>query len=96
MLLALLIERRVHQLLDERVLPAFERYSQPSIASRSRESVLALASDLAIPVIDLHPEFAARPDPTDLFPHGLSGHYSEEGNRLVAQVILRELRSLAP
>ena len=62
----------------------------------NRQRVLSLVKQLGVAVIDLHPVFAAHRDPVSLFPFGLSGHYTEEGNRLVATTILSELSALAP
>jgi hypothetical protein len=56
----------------------------------ARHRVLQRLSRLEIPVIDLLPAFAAHRDPIALF----RGHYTEEGNRLVAATILEALNAL--
>ena len=72
-------------------LPGYERYTHPRLANPDRQRVLSLVKQMGVAVIDLHPVFAAHRDPVSLFPFGLSGHYTEEGNRLVATTILSEL-----
>lgn len=70
-------------------LPQWARYSNPSHASQDRERILELVRGLGIPVIDIHPAFAAQKDPLALFPFRLPGHYNEQGNRIVAEEVLR-------
>ncbi len=72
-------------------LPAFERYANPQAPPPHREAVLRLVDEIGIPVIDVHRAFQAHPKPTGLFPFGLSGHYNEAGNRIVAKTILEAL-----
>jgi hypothetical protein len=47
--------------------------------------------DLGLPLIDVHQVFANQKDPVGLFPLRLDGHYTEEGNRIVAEYVLRAL-----
>ena len=72
-------------------LPGERRFSSPvgrMFQNLLRERVLfLLKSKLSIPVIDITPVFRAHPDPQSLFIR----HYTEEGNLLVAQHVLREL-----
>ncbi len=72
-------------------LPGWERYAGPQFANPNRGPVLTVARDLGLPVIDLHPIFQAHPDPLALFPFRQSGHYTEEGNRIVAEEVLRSI-----
>ena len=68
-------------------LPAvFSRYSR-DIDHDSyfyRGEVLAIVERLRIPTIDGHGAFSAQPDPLAMFPFGVSGHYSAEGYRIIA------------
>lgn len=72
-------------------LPQWERYHNPILASPDRDRVLALIKDMGIPVVDMHPAFAAQQDPLGLFPFRQRGHYNVEGHRLVAEEVLRFL-----
>jgi len=72
-------------------LPSWERYGKPELANENRDSVLALVKTLGLPVIDLHSAFQAQSDPLAFFPFRKPGHYTVEGNRLVAQEVLRAL-----
>lgn len=74
-------------------LPEWERYAIPGIANRQRPRVLQMAANLEIPVIDIHAAFAAQDDPLSFFPFRRAGHYNEQGNRLVANRVLKELPS---
>lgn len=58
-----------------------------------RDSVLAIANGLSIPIIDLMASFRNHPDPASLFPFRHPGHYNAEGHALVAKAILS---SIAP
>jgi hypothetical protein len=72
-------------------LPEWDRYGRSPFASKERESVLRLVESLNIPAIDLHPAFQAQADPLSLFPFRRFGHYNEQGNRVVAEAVLRAL-----
>jgi hypothetical protein len=53
---------------------------------------LAAAANAGLPIIDLHPIFAAQKDPLGLFPpFPLQSHYNEQGNRVVAETVLGSL-----
>jgi hypothetical protein len=74
-------------------LPAEARYFENKLRHSydpSRREVLAIASDLGIPLIDLHPAIARHPDIPGLYAFR-GGHFSPAGNRLVAETILRAL-----
>jgi hypothetical protein len=72
-------------------LPQWERYGNPKLAFQERNAVLDLVTSLDIPVIDLHPVFQAHDDPLSLFPLRRMGHYTKEGHRLTAELVLRGL-----
>ena len=72
-------------------LPARTRYVQGQEVNMRRYAVLRTVSKAGVPVIDMHPVFMARKDPLSLFPLRISDHYNEEGNRLVAEEVLRSI-----
>jgi hypothetical protein len=74
-------------------LPNWERYGNPRLAFQKRDAVLDLVRSLDIPIIDLHPVFQAHDDPLSLFPLRRMGHYTKEGHRLTAELVLRSLSS---
>jgi len=71
-------------------LPARDRYA--NLAEFPREEVLAVVREAGIPIVDVHEAFEAHGDPLGLFPFRRMGHYSEEGHRLVAETVMREIR----
>lgn len=75
-------------------LPTWERYRIPELASKDRDHVLGIAQRLDLHTLDLHPVFAAHPDPLSLFPFRRYAHYNEAGHRLVGEEVLRHLQSL--
>lgn len=71
-------------------LPGQDRFTGPLArvdADGYRQAVLTRVAGLGIDIIDLVPIFEARSDPETLF----AGHYSVEGNRVVAEAILAGL-----
>jgi hypothetical protein len=59
---------------------------------RNREIVMQTATELDIPIIDIHNEvFKTHSDPLSLFPFSIAGHYNAEGYRLVAEAIRKQL-----
>ena len=72
-------------------LPQWERYAMPHLARQHRQRVLRAVADLRIPMIDIHTAFQSHADVLSLFPFRRSGHYNLEGNRLVAEAILKRL-----
>jgi lysophospholipase L1-like esterase len=60
-------------------------------AEGQRDSVLASARELGIPIVDVLPAFEAHGDPMSLFPFRAPGHYTEEGHRLVAEELVKVL-----
>lgn len=82
-------------------LPSSVRYLRTTAAAQylaARERVLADVSALGLPVIDVPAEFATYDDPLSLYipiRGGGYGHFTEEGNRIVADVVLEGLRRTA-
>lgn len=72
-------------------LPTWERYGNRSYMNDDRERVLAIAQTRSIPLIDLQMVFDAHRDPLSLFPFRKAGHYSEEGNQVVAVELIKFL-----
>ena len=72
-------------------LPQWERYALPSRVNQNREQVLEIVANLQVPVIDVHSAFESHGNPLSLFPFRRSGHYNTEGNRLVADTVLKRL-----
>lgn len=65
-------------------LPSWERYArrgQP--LDDGREQVLAIAARDGLPTLDLSELFDRQPNPMELFPYRLNGHYNALGYRLV-------------
>lgn len=77
-------------------LPHYGRYTNTWLADLDRDQVLARVRRLNLEIIDLTPVFAAQPDPLKLFPFRSPGHYTVEGNQLVAEHILSGLSKLSP
>jgi len=78
-------------------LPPWEAYGNPQLANQTgsqyRDRVLSSVKALDIPIIDIDPAFHAQKDPLSLFSFRRSGHYNEEGHRLVATEVLRSIAS---
>ena len=80
-------------------LPSFYSQTSPVYANhytfseeRDRKIVMQTATELDIPIIDIHNEvFKTHPDPLSLFPFRIPGHYNAEGYRLVAEAIVKQL-----
>jgi hypothetical protein len=72
-------------------LPRYERYVPEIGGQPNRDDVLTIVRSLGISVVDLHPVFAAHNEPLELFPFKLPTHYNAQGNRVVAEAILRVL-----
>ncbi len=80
-------------------LPSFDSQTSPVYANhdplsekRNCEIVMQTATELDIPIIDIHNEvFKTHPDPLSLFPFRIAGHYNAEGYRLVAEAIVKQL-----
>ena len=49
-----------------------------------------------IPIVDVDALFRARPDPLELFPFNQDGvHYTQQGNRLIADWVIRAVEAEA-
>ena len=59
----------------------------------NRDFVMQTATELDIPIIDIHREVRDHPDPLSLFPFRKHGHYNAEGYRLVAEAIGKGLEA---
>jgi hypothetical protein len=66
------------------------------VLEEKHNEVLAIVRDLKIPAIDLREMFQSHRDPLSLFPFRASGHYTEEGHRLVAEEVFRHLSKSRP
>ena len=72
-------------------LPWIDRYLNKE-NEKFQETVLQSATELDIPIIDIHKEvFSIHPDPISLFPLRTHGHYTGEGYRLVAEAVAKRL-----
>ena len=75
-------------------LPTWERYRIPELASKDRNKVLAMVSDLGMTIVDLHLAMSAHADPLSLFPFRRYAHYNEEGHKLVGEEVVGRLEQL--
>ena len=74
-------------------LPPYERYSIGN-EHPNRDFVKQTATELDIPIIDIHREvFAPHPDPLSLFPFRIEDHYNAEGYRFIAEAIGKRLEA---
>jgi len=74
-------------------LPEFARYSIGN-EDPNRDFVLRTATELDIPIIDIHKEvFDPHPDPLSLFPFRIGHHYTAEGYKLVVEAIGKRLEA---
>jgi hypothetical protein len=77
-------------------LPDFSRYNETvddHDLHMKKSETIELVRDLNIPVIDIHQEvFADHPDPLDLFPLRLYGHYNAKGYSEVTKAIVLGVR----
>jgi hypothetical protein len=73
-------------------LPGSNRYAGDHL-NTGRHAVLHTANKAGIPSVDIHPVIMAQKDPLSLFPlrQPYYVHYNEEGNRLVAEEVLRSI-----
>ena len=78
-------------------LPCWQRYAKkPEIGVKARMRVLAVVTNLGIPLIDTYPAFQNHGDPLSLFPFPGPGHYNEEGHRVVAETVLNVISHQPP
>ena len=73
-------------------LPDFATYSTGS-EHLYRNFVIQTATDLNIPIIDIHSEiFEPHPDPLSFFPLRVAGHYNKKGYKLISELISKRLK----
>jgi len=70
-------------------LPDWQRYANPGGYHNDRDRILTLVNTIGVPILDVHEAFHSHGDPLSLFPFRQPGHYTETGNRLVAQQTIR-------
>lgn len=78
-------------------LPSWALLSGEPRHAAMKARVLAIASDLGLPTLDLYPALASAGDPATLFPYqsvNQGTHYSERGHRLAGEAILAFLGKL--
>jgi PAS domain S-box-containing protein len=68
-------------------LPARDRYANAQ--DYHREAVLDVVKEIGLPIVDVHAAFQRESDPMKFFPFRRFGHYNEEGNRIVAEEVLK-------
>ena len=77
-------------------LPDWDRYAgNTTMLAAKRGDVIDTARSLGIPVIDTVDAFLAHGDPLSLFPFRRPGHYNAAGHRIVAEVVLKALPTIA-
>ena len=76
-------------------LPVWRRYAhnKDTDALFNRDRVLALVRDRDIPIVDMCEIFGAHPDVLSLFPLRIHGHYTSEGNRLIAETAMSHIEA---
>ena len=77
-------------------LPSEARYIDETArrqCDRTRERVLSILRELRVPLIDFHPPALRHPDVRGLFAFP-GGHFSPDGNRLLAETILAALHTM--
>lgn len=56
-----------------------------------RDQVFEVVAAAGIPIIDFEKRVLALPDPLEVFPFGLHGHFNALGNRLLADLVIEEV-----
>ena len=75
-------------------LPDYMRFypvDPADVSAYYRPCVLEAFELAGVDLLDLMPVFEEHPDPLSLYPFGLYGHYSAQGNALVAEKVLEYL-----
>ena len=72
-------------------LPGLNRYLPGEVPDPNRDPILEAIHQLGLPLIDIDESFRAQHEPWKLFPFGIQGHYTVEGNRLIAEQVLRSI-----
>jgi PAS domain S-box-containing protein len=68
-------------------LPARDRYANAQ--DYHRQAVLDVVEKIGLSIVDVHAAFQRESDPMKFFPFRRFGHYNEEGNRVVAEEVLK-------
>jgi hypothetical protein len=68
-------------------LTARDRYANAQ--DYHRQAVLDVVEKIGLPIVDVHAAFQGESDPMKFFPFRRFGHYNEEGNRVVAEEVLK-------
>lgn len=72
-------------------LPRWARYAYGESENATlRNEVLNIAAKQGLPMLDFHKTLAAHPDPLTFFPFRINGHFTADGNALLA----RELNAM--
>ena len=69
-------------------LPSYEDVA--SGTPEGRDEVVSLVNQLGIPLIDFYSGLSNHPDGLSVFPYRLPGHYTAEGYKLLAELIIEE------
>ncbi|MBI4383424.1 MAG: hypothetical protein HY579_05250 [Nitrospinae bacterium] len=70
-------------------LPTYERYNNEIVVGmKMKDEVLKTARSLDLDVIDIEALFGKSKNPRFLYQYGMKNHYSEEGQRMIADAIL--------
>jgi hypothetical protein len=77
-------------------LPAWHRYAPGQFPNTGRDAVLRIAKLAGIPIIDFHEAIRSQQDPLSLFHFRLQSHYTEAGNRMLADYVMRSIDPFAP
>lgn len=73
------------------MLPSWPQLAGVPPGDPRRDSVKAMVESLGVPVIDLYEVFAELPDPLEIFPWRLNGHYLPLGYRLGGEEVVRRI-----
>ena len=88
------IERKYEKIIGigETGLDFYYNHSDKNIQKESFIAHIHAASDLNIPLIDIHEEFFIKqPDPIGFFAHRIYGHYSPDGYNEISKIILNKI-----
>ncbi len=68
-------------------LPTYKRYKKIDNNDVNYNKVKSVMNELKIPFIDIHKVFDKEKNPIKLFPFEMYGHYTVEGNEIIAQEV---------
>jgi hypothetical protein len=77
-------------------LPSWHRYAPGQFPNTGRDAVLRIANLAGIPVVDFHEAIRSQQDPLSLFHFRLQSHYTELGNRILADYVMRSIDAFPP